>query len=301
MKKVIILISTYNGEKYIKEQIESILLQSYQEIEIHIRDDGSSDKTVDILKEYSQKYSAIHVDFGKNVGYPECFYKLTDKKIDADYFMFSDQDDYWLENKVERAVDFLNSEPFDQPVCYYSSYNICDQDLNFIKKSPDKHSQFSLRETLYEVCGLEFTMAINKEALNLLKKYKPKTSKARGTWMSMLFSSKGKILYDNVATANYRRHESAVTSSNMSSLGLFLWRIKKFLTNNNSKNYQNMLEEFREIVGNDLSVQEKKLLSVFCDEHYFFGAFKKIFYPGRLRSSTLDDTQLRILFLLKIL
>ncbi|MDT2755347.1 glycosyltransferase [Enterococcus pseudoavium] len=299
MKKVIILMSTYNGQKYLEEQLDSIILQTYSEIEIYIRDDGSSDETIDILKRYCKNYTNINVDFGENVGYPECFYKLTDKKLDGDYFMFADQDDYWLPFKVERAVKSLTSESSNGSVCYYSSYNICDNNLNFIRESPNKDKKFTLKDTLFEVCGLEFTMALNRQAFDLLNIYRPINSSARGTWMSMLFSSSGKVLYDNVATANYRRHEDAVTSPNMGNLGLFLWRVKKFLLGENLNNYKNMLKEFREIMGDNLSTQEKEILSIFCENHDFFGSTKKIFYPQRLRSSILDELQLRILFLLK--
>lgn len=299
MKKVMILMSTYNGQNYLEEQLDSLISQTYSEIEIYIRDDGSSDETTEILKRYCQNHANINVDFGDNVGYPECFYKLTDKKLDGDYFMFADQDDQWLPFKVERAVKFLNSESSNGPVCYYSSYNICDSNLKFVHESPNKDKKFTLKDTLFEVCGLEFTMAMNRQAFELLNIYRPIISNARGTWMSMLFSSKGKVLFDNIATANYRRHENAVTSPNMGSFGLFLWRVKKFLLSENSNNYKNMLREFRDIMGDNLNTQEKEMLSIFCDDHGFIGSIKKIFYPQRLRSSILDDFQLRVLFLLK--
>ncbi|MGX7199738.1 glycosyltransferase [Enterococcus nangangensis] len=299
MKKVAVLMSTYNGEKYLEEQLKSILNQSYPKVKIYIRDDGSTDGTINILKKYAQNNSNIRVELGENVGYPKCFYKLTNKLFDEDYFMFSDQDDQWLPDKIERAVRFLSNEEYSGALCYYSSYNICDKNLKFIRKSMDRKSDFTLENTIYEVCGLEFTMAMNKSAMELLKKNQPKKSKARGTWMSMLFASQGKILYDNFATANYRRHESTVTSNNMGKFGMLLWRAKTFLLSDSSLKYKELLDEFQAITENQLTIKEKRLLAIFCDRSFFGGALKKTFYPHRLRSNFLDEIQLRTLFLLK--
>ena len=75
-KKVAILMSTYNGEKYIKEQLDSLLNQSYKNIEIYIRDDGSKDKTINIVKEYENKYNNVIFNQGENVGYINSFFNL---------------------------------------------------------------------------------------------------------------------------------------------------------------------------------------------------------------------------------
>ena len=94
-KKVNVLLSAYNGEKYIREQIESILEQSYKNIEIYVRDDGSKDGTLTILKEYEER-GLIHLEAGKNVGFVKSFEWLIANGGEADYYAFSDQDDFWF-------------------------------------------------------------------------------------------------------------------------------------------------------------------------------------------------------------
>ena len=90
-KKVVILLSTYNGEKYLREQIDSILNQSYQNFELVVRDDGSKDSTVEIVKEYMEKSDKeITLMVGKNLGFIKSFFELL-KHSDADYFSFADQ------------------------------------------------------------------------------------------------------------------------------------------------------------------------------------------------------------------
>ena len=98
--KVQILMSTYNGERFLREQIESLLRQSWKNVEILIRDDGSKDGTREILNEYSDKYENIQVYLESNLGVARSFFELL-KKSDADYVAFCDQDDICLEKKIE--------------------------------------------------------------------------------------------------------------------------------------------------------------------------------------------------------
>ena len=90
-----VLISTYNGEKYIKDQIDSILGQTYPNIRIYVRDDGSSDNTCNILKEY-EKAGKIVLFRGDNVKWGKSFLTLLKKAETGSYWAFSDQDDVWL-------------------------------------------------------------------------------------------------------------------------------------------------------------------------------------------------------------
>ena len=113
-KKVAVLISTYNGKKYLKEQLDSILNQTYPNIEIVIRDDGSTDSTLELVKEYQEKHSNIRLKEGTNIGFIKSFFKLLEM-ADADYYAYCDQDDIWLENKIELAVNALNQADNTKP------------------------------------------------------------------------------------------------------------------------------------------------------------------------------------------
>ena len=109
--KVVILLSTYNGEKYLKEQLDSLLNQTYKNIDIYIRDDGSKDETVNIIKKYQNEYDNIHLEEGKNLGFIKSFFELLkngDENVDI--YSYCDQDDIWEEDKIERAVKFINKE-----------------------------------------------------------------------------------------------------------------------------------------------------------------------------------------------
>ena len=106
MKTVNILLSAYNGEKFIAEQIESLLAQDYPAVTIHIRDDGSTDRTVEIVRQYTDRPN-VKLYEGENVGYRKSFAWLLANCRDADYYAYCDQDDYWMPDKISRAVRAL--------------------------------------------------------------------------------------------------------------------------------------------------------------------------------------------------
>lgn len=295
-KKVIVLMSTYNGEKYLREQIDSILNQTYKNIQLFIRDDNSKDTTPSILKEYEND-PRVKIELSNiNLGYPECFYYLTNHVGDADYYAFSDQDDVWYPDKIERAVSKLEASGFEGPISYYGEYDLCDENLYIINSHRKNIENLTLEKSLYEVVGLEFTQVINKEALLILNRNKPIQSKARGTWMSMLYSSSiSHVIHDNFSCAKYRRHSNAVTNDNMSTLGQFIWRVKKFLGNDALSGYVKMINEFNDIVGPLLSDEEKRILNLFGNKGH---RFKKIFYPKKLRSASFDEFSVRMMFLI---
>ena len=106
-EKVDVLLATYNGEKYLKEQIDSILNQTYQNINLIISDDNSNDSTRKILEEYKKIDNRIKIYLqDKNLGYIKNFeFLLT--KVESNYYMLSDQDDVWLPEKIEKSMKTL--------------------------------------------------------------------------------------------------------------------------------------------------------------------------------------------------
>ena len=132
-KKVAVLLSTYNGEKYVGAQIHSILTQTYKNLVLVVRDDGSKDKTVKIVKEFMENNSNIKLVEGKNLGFIKSFFELL-KYEDADYYAFADQDDIWLPNKISLAVESLNKLEDDVPNMAFSNSDYYDVDMNLIKE-----------------------------------------------------------------------------------------------------------------------------------------------------------------------
>ena len=123
--------SSYNGEKYIKEQIDSILAQEEVEIYLLIRDDGSRDATLDILEKY-EKLDNVRLIKGENLGVKKSFLSLIAMAPDYfDYYALSDQDDYWLTDKMISAINHIEGagENLDDNFLYYSNTCLVDENL----------------------------------------------------------------------------------------------------------------------------------------------------------------------------
>ena len=124
--------STYNGEKYIRMQLDSILGQTYENLCLLIRDDGSTDRTVSILEEYAKRDNRITYYTGKNIGVIQSFLELLrNSSEEAGYYAFADQDDVWLPEKIGRAVEKI--EAVQEPALYCSETYLTDEELNIVK------------------------------------------------------------------------------------------------------------------------------------------------------------------------
>ena len=125
-----VVVPVYNVAKYLKKSIESIVNQTYTNLEIILVDDGSTDKTVEILK----KYDRVKVYGGNNLKPAKSFLDLIWKAdINYDYYALCDQDDVWKEEKIISAVKCI--ENIDKPALYSSAVEVVDKDLTFIRKS----------------------------------------------------------------------------------------------------------------------------------------------------------------------
>lgn len=300
-KKVAILLSTYNGEKYLREQIDSILNQTYQNFELIVRDDGSKDSTVEIIKEYMEKSDKITLMVGKNLGFIKSFFELL-KHSDADYFSFADQDDIWLPNKIELAVNSLNKLDDTKPNMAFSNVDYYDTEMNFMGNGDSKGKKPSFLNSLYECINQGMTMVINKTTRDYIVKNIPEKCFFHDWWTYMICTAFGNVVQDDVVTVKYRRAKTNATVEGQGKITLFIWRIKKLFLGEGMKDIRAQQTIFKNIFYDSLSKENKKILDTFEGEKYnFFKALKKTFYPKKIRRKLVDEIPLRILFLLGIL
>ncbi len=214
MKKVDILLATYNGEQYLKEQLDSILAQSYNEFRLLISDDASTDDTIRILKEYEEKDNRITVFFQKeNSGVIKNFEFLLER-VENEYYMFSDQDDIWKEDKIEKSIKRI--EETDSSLVY-TDLEVVDSDLNVTYKSYwklkgiyNKIKKYNNFESLYLnnfVTGC--TIISKKEFIDEVLPL-PNTSKfvLHDYWIPLVLSQKHKISYIEEPLIKYRQHKN---------------------------------------------------------------------------------------------
>lgn len=296
-KKVAIIMSTYNGEKYIKEQLDSLILQTYKNIEIYIRDDGSKDNTINIIKEYMNNYKNIFLNEGENIGFINSFFELLNMCDNADYYAYCDQDDVWMEDKISRAVNHLSNLDNNKPALYFSNSDYYDTDLNYIDTA-EKKKYYNFRNSLVECVTQGMTMVINKKTKEEISKNRPEVCLYHDWWTYMICSGFGEIIYDDESLVKYRRHNKSVTVEGKSRFELFKWRISQFILGDSLKKIKIQLREYKKLYYNELSEDNKKILNLFTNEKYsFLIALKKFFYPKRFRRKLIDEISVRILFL----
>lgn len=165
--KVNILMSTYNGERFIREQLESIIQQTYTDWTLLIRDDGSTDRTTAIIEEYVARDARIRwINQGDvhNLGVIQSFFTLV-KTEPADLYFFSDQDDVWLPDKLQICLEKANGQTSHQPLLVYTDLKVVNQSLEVINdsmiKSQSHHANTTLLQELTENTVTGGTMMIN--------------------------------------------------------------------------------------------------------------------------------------------
>lgn len=297
MKKVQVLLSTYNGEKYLREQIDSILNQEYKEITLLIRDDGSTDSTLDILREYTDKYENISYYAGDNLGVQNSFFdlmKAADKN--ADYYAFSDQDDVWLPEKIKRAVETLEKEVPEKPLLYASKTKLVNEKLEII---PVKIRKYALTpdfgNALVENICTGCTEVFNKELLNLVDNKIPEFTVMHDWWLYLSAAAFGKVVYDTKAGILYRQHRDNEVGMRSDWLNEFHARMKNFRKSNGALRKQ--AAEFRRIYGTNY--KNSQLTDWVADYKKNLSYRWKLVISSKVyRQGKLDDLIFRGLFLL---
>ena len=299
-KKVAVIMSTYNGEKFIKEQLDSILNQTYKNLEVVVRDDGSKDKTVEIVKEYMKKYPNIVLHEGENLGFIKSFFELL-TLAEADYYAYADQDDVWMENKIELAVNSLNGLDDTKPNMAFGNSDYYDEEMKFMGAGP-KNKKVSFLKALFSCCGQGMTMTVNRKTRDMIIENTPKSCFFHDWWTYLLCIGLGNVAYNDVTTVKYRRRKENATSEGQGYIRLLMWRIKHLLVNDGMKDIKQQMINFREYYYHQLTPENKRIINLFSMNDYTMGlAFKKMFYPKRMRANLFDDLLLRFIFLMGVL
>lgn len=220
-----IILATYNGEKYLSEQMDSIVSQTYFEWRLLIHDDGSLDQTVDIIKKYQRNYPTkiLFVDDGiKGLGVKDNFAHLMTLAT-SDYIMFCDQDDIWFNYKIEKSLELLkrieSSVGTSTPIGVFSDLNVVGEELapiaesmwTYIRVSP--RFAESIKYLAIRNCVIGCTMMINKYALKLSLPI-PKEAVMHDWWVGLvILKNNGYLLPLPQPTALYRQHGSNVVGA----------------------------------------------------------------------------------------
>ncbi len=210
MKKIAILLATYNGAQFLSAQLLSIEKQSHENWCLYVLEDGSSDKTLDILKAYQEKWGAskLVIFLQPNQGATRSFLTLIcNQTIHADYYAYCDQDDIWGLTKLERAIDVLKKQQCDIPLLYCSRAELIDTKNKPIGCATIYTKTPCFEHALVQNIASGNTMVFNNATRHLLAMIGVVDVPVHDWWTYILVTAcGGKVFYDPVSSIKYRQH-----------------------------------------------------------------------------------------------
>lgn len=314
MTRIAILMSTYNGEKYLQQQIDSIRDQSFNDWELFIRDDGSSDNTVAIVNENTSKDPRIKYidDVEHNLGPKKSFFKLL-KNIEADYYFFCDQDDVWTKNKLATMLKYIKNQEqeFNGPLLVYCGLQCTDSNLeitnNDFEKIIGKLAKPYDRFIGNDMPGV--VMLFNRKVRDIfLKTNDYDEIEMHDWWIALIAAMFGKVIFIDEKLVLYRQHGNNTVGAGVNG-GIF----KKILKSDNLKKQEKLInvsfkqsKTFFEQYNKSLNREQQQFLRelMLCEnssmsQRYHF--FKKYDLQGTSLLRTLVYKWLFITKLTKIL
>lgn len=207
-RRVVVLLSTFNGQQYLVEQLESLLAQRSVELDILVRDDGSTDSTIEILSHYQDR-NLLRFFAGPNVGAARSFLTLTLLAGDADYYAFSDQDDVWDSDKLSIAVDSLSRTDPGTPYLYHSAVRLVDESLQPLsgRSKPNHVTPPNLLSALVLNSAAGCTMVFNRALLELVRTSRSVQPSMHDAWiLRVCMACGGGVISDRDPHLSYRQH-----------------------------------------------------------------------------------------------
>jgi glycosyltransferase involved in cell wall biosynthesis len=290
--RVVVVMSTFRGERFIAEQLRSILEQLPEDGRLLVRDDGSDDATVERVAAFND--SRVSLERGPNLGFARSFFSLlASVPDDADMVMLADQDDVWLPGKIDRAAAQLAGRA--DPVLYCSRLRLVDESLRPMGVSSPWPRGPSFSNALAENIVTGCTVALNRAALELvLRLGNPQRIHFHDWWMYLVVSAFGTVIADPVPTVLYRQHGANVVGRGAGA--------RRYLVNLRFVRRKswvhimfNQIQNFRAVHGAALSPPQRHLLDAVFNPQSAGAIARLVLSPRRYRQTLLDDILLRLL------
>lgn len=215
---VAILLCTFNGQRYLQEQLDSFDAQTHTKWKLWVSDDGSTDNSIALLNNYQNQWpkTRLHIKTGPGRGFAANFLTLlNDSAINADYYAYSDQDDIWNSDKLSKAIQWLESIPQTTPALYCTRTQLIDETGINIGFSPLFKKPPGFANALVQNIGGGNTMVFNEAARNLLKEAGQVDVCTHDWWTYIVVTGcGGAIFYDPTPSLLYRQHGANLCGSN---------------------------------------------------------------------------------------
>lgn len=268
-----VLLSTWNGERYLRPQVDSVLAQTHRELRLLVRDDGSEDGTLDVLRGYDGDERVV-VRAGTNLGLPAAFFRLLDDAgDDADLWALCDQDDVWRPDKLARAVAALQT--VDGPALYCGRVLVVDEQLRSLYPHELPWRGPSFTNALVQNIALGCTVVLNRQALELVRGRWPDQCVMHDAWLYLVLAATGTVLYDPHLLVDYRQHGANTVGMGRDRLSRLAGRVRRQLAADGPGRHGRQDAELLRLHSERLRPQARRELED------FLAAREKV--PARLR------------------
>ncbi len=294
--------STYNGERFLAAQIQSLIDQSYDRWKLLVRDDGSSDRTCELLAGFAAEDPRIQIlDAHNNLGAADSFLSLVAAAGDADYYAFCDQDDVWDTDKLLRSRDAI-VDYARRPALYCSGVLRVDDNLNPLGSTRACARGPSFANALLQNIAIGCSILVNRTAFKLIRSRLPEPGHIfmHDWWCYQLVAASGHVVYDPRPSLAYRQHAANAVGERA---GLHFWlnRYRLFRKHLGDNRRTAHLCEFERCWGGALSAANRELLSRFMElltEKRLLRRFALLLKTPVQRQTGLDSLLCRVLLLL---
>lgn len=255
---IAVIMSAYNAEKYILEQISSILNQRNVNVRLWIRNDGSKDNTLKIIRDGFGNDQRVVVTSGSNLGAAESFFQaIFDCNFDCDFYGFSDADDVWIEDKLAISVDSIKFRSLSIPMAVATQMKVVDENLKIIGLTKPPRIGLKFNNAVVQTVASGASLLMNKSAFRLLRSYKPKNIVMHDAWVYLLITAFGEFLFIEQPTILYRQHGQNVFGTSHG----FRKRVENRLKRIKYRSpYRGQAAEFLSVFGDQLESESRGII-----------------------------------------
>lgn len=301
--RVAILLSTFNGERFLQQQLDSLRAQTHADCDIFVRDDGSMDATLDIVRRDASAHGRMQVRAGANLGFVGSFFELLQMAGDGyDFYFFCDQDDVWLPGKVAGAVAAL--APQGGAAMYCSRTECVDAQLQAIGPSPDyPPGKIGWGNALVQNIATGCTIALNAPARQLLLSGLPRHCLAHDWWAYLVVSAFGSVVFDTQSHILYRQHGGNAIGMQQGGLRGQWARVQRFVhrLRQAGPGWLDQLAEFERVHGARLDAGKRTEVRLLLQSRKRWLAALRVARMGFYwRMNPTDSRILRVLLALRL-
>lgn len=274
MSSIEILMATYNGEAFLMPQIASIIEQTHEDWTLIVSDDGSSDRTLELVRDCARKDMRIRMvdEPNPHPGSSARNFSHLMRRSTADYVMLCDQDDVWHPDKVERTLRRmreLEEEAPDSPALVFTDMTVVDENRQVLSPSFERlmkidTSNLTFSTALTQPFGAGCTMMANRRLVDLYVRTPPETPMLmHDWWLALLATGCGTMGHLDASTSDYRQHGSNVVGATEHSVAQMIRDVRTSI--HDAWKTADQARAFRSLYYQQLPLENQRILDAYCD------------------------------------